>query len=92
MPSPPADQSSADESDASPRDWGTRLTCEKQEKLETARVEHKRSSVAVLMRATGATRSNVRTWLQNRGKDVALGRPRFFSTEEEDTMAGYFAS
>lgn len=58
-----------------------------QARLETARVEHKTSSVAVLLRATRATRSNVGTWLQNRCKDVALGRARFFSKEEEYTMA-----
>eukprot|EP00170_Pyropia_yezoensis_P003995 contig_16521_g4006 len=92
MPSHPIDQSSADEPDASPRDRGTQLTSEMQEKLETARVEHKTSRVAVLMQATGASLSNVRTWLQNRGNDVALGRPRFFFREEEDTMAVYFAS
>lgn len=91
MPSPLADHSPAAESDACPRLLGTRLTPEMQEKMKTARAQLGTSSVAILVRATGAARSNVRAWLQNRGRVVTLGRPRFFSSQEEETMAFYFA-
>jgi len=41
--------------------WGTRLTTEMRENLAAARDELGTDSVAKLMTATGASRSNVRT-------------------------------
>jgi len=36
--------------------------------------------------------SAVRTWLRNGGATVKLGRPTFFSPEEEDIIATYMVS
>jgi len=47
----------------------------------------KTTVVAYLMAATGATRSNVRTWLRNARKVRRLGRPTFFTVGEEATIA-----
>jgi len=47
----------------------------------------KTNVVAYLMAATGATRSNVRTWLRNGRKVRRLGRPTFFIVGEEATIA-----
>jgi len=47
----------------------------------------KTTVVAHLMAATGATRSNVRTWLRNGRKVRRLGRPTFFTVGGEATIA-----
>jgi len=62
------------------------------DKLSAARKELGTTSVKRLMDATGASRSNVRTWLRNDGEEVKLGRPTFFSAEEEDVIATYMAA
>jgi len=62
------------------------------DKLSAAREEVGTDSVARLMTASGASRSNVRTWLRNGGAAVKLGRPTFFSPEEEDLIATYMVS
>lgn len=43
--------------------------------------------VTHLMDATGATRSNVRTWLRNGRQTPRLGRPTFLTEAEEATIA-----
>ena len=62
------------------------------DKLSAARKELGTTSVKRLMDATGASRSNVRTWLRNDGEEVKLGRLTFFSAEEEDVIAAYMAA
>jgi len=62
------------------------------DKLSAARKELGTTSVKRLMDATGAPQSNVRTWLRNDGEEVKLGRPTFFSAEEEDVIAAYMAA
>jgi len=66
--------------------WGVRLTEDMVAKLEAAfatRPAGKTTVAAYLMDATGATRSNVRTWLRNDRLMPRLGRPAFFSEAEE---------
>ena len=72
--------------------WGKRLTFEIREKLGASREELETDSVAKLMTATGASRSNVRTWLRSPAAPVKLGRPSFFSEKEEDVIAHYMAA
>ena len=72
--------------------WGTRLTPEMRDKLSAARKELGTDSVVRLMSATGASRSNVRTWVRHGGAVAKLGRPTFFSPEEEDIIATYMVS
>jgi len=62
------------------------------DKLAGARKELGTTSVMRLMDATGESRSNIRTWLRNDGEEVKLGRPTFFSAEEEDFIATYMAA
>jgi len=62
------------------------------DKLAGARKELGTTSVKRLMDATGESRSNIRTWLRNDGEEVKLGRPTFFSAEEEDFIATYMAA
>jgi len=62
------------------------------DKLSAAREEVGTDIVARLMPASGASRSNDRTWLRNGGATVKLGRPTFFSPEEEDIIAAYMVS
>jgi len=57
------------------------------EKLAVARGELGTDSVEKLMTATGASRSNLRTWLRSPSAPIKLGRPTFFSSEEEDVLA-----
>jgi len=72
--------------------WGFRLTTEMRDKLAAARKELGTTSVKRLMDVSGASRSSVRTWLRNDGEEVKLGRPTFFSAEEEDVIAIYMAA
>lgn len=62
------------------------------DKLTAAREELGTDQVARLMAATGATRSNVRTWLRSGASAKKLGRPPFFSAEEEEVIATYMVS
>jgi len=62
------------------------------DKLSAARKELGTDSVVKLMSATGASRSNVRTWVRHGGAVAKLGRPTFFSPEEEDIIATYMVS
>jgi len=47
----------------------------------------KTTVAAYLMDATGATRSNVRTWLRNDRLMPRIGRPAFLTEAEEATIA-----
>ena len=60
--------------------WGTRLTSDMREKLAAAREALGTDSVAKLMTATGASRSNVGTLRRSTDAPVKLGRPTFFFT------------
>jgi len=44
------------------------------------------------MTATGASHSNVRTWIRSLSAPIKLGRPTFLSSEEEDVIAMYMAA
>jgi len=72
--------------------WGTRKTSKMREKLAVARGELGTDSVAKFMTAIGASCSNVRTWHRIRSAPIKLGRPTFFSSEEEDVLAMYMAA
>lgn len=72
------------------RVWGVRLTEDMLAKLEAAFATMpagKTTVVAYLMDATGATRSNVRTWLRHDRQMPRLGRPTFFTAAEEAKIA-----
>jgi len=92
MVSPSSVGSTAAEATSGPSKWGTRLTTEMREKLAATREELRTDSVARLITATGASRSNVRTWLRSPAAPVKLGRPSFFSEKEEDVIAHYMAA
>jgi len=72
--------------------WDTRLTSDMREKLAVARGDLGMDSVAKLMTTTGASRSKLRTWLHSPSAPIKLGRPTFFSSEEEDVLAMYVAA
>ena len=92
MSSPSSAGSTAAEATPDRPKWGTRLTTDMREKLAAARTALGTDSVAKLMTATGASRSNVRTWRRSTDAPVKLGRPTFFSPEEEDVIATYMAA
>jgi len=66
---------------------GQTTDIEMREKLAAAREELETDSVVKLMAATGASRSNVRTWIRSSAAPVKLGRPSVFSEKEEDVIA-----
>lgn len=92
MSSPPTGGSTSTDTPGGRPKWGTRLTEQMRERLAAAHKEQGLASVAKLMAATGASRSNVRTWLRSPEAPVKLGRPSFFSAEEEEVIAMYMAA
>ena len=92
MSSPSSDGSTAAEATPDRPKWRTRLTSDMREELAAAREALGTDNVAELMMATGASRSNVWTWRRLTDAPVKLGRPTFFSPEEEDAVTTNMAA
>jgi len=71
--------------------WGSRLTTEMPEELAAAREELEIDSMAKLMTATGASHSNVWTWLRSPAAPVNLGQTNSLSENDEDVISYSFA-